>query len=93
MLSFFPPEVPARAVVCVGGCLIVSSTVPYVEFLLSFIPSLLSVVPLRDTLFYLPLFDHHLFRLMVFPEDNHPIDRPASEADHWLAIADWINTH
>jgi hypothetical protein len=30
---------------------------------------------------------------MVFPEDNHPIDRPASEAEHWLAIADWIDVH
>mmetsp|Transcript_22863 Transcript_22863/g.45974 ORF Transcript_22863/g.45974 Transcript_22863/m.45974 type:complete len:804 (-) Transcript_22863:172-2583(-) len=32
-------------------------------------------------------------RVMMFPEDNHPIDKPASEAEHWLAIADWILTH
>ena len=30
---------------------------------------------------------------MIFPEDNHPIDRPSSEAEHWLAIADWLRTH
>jgi dipeptidyl aminopeptidase/acylaminoacyl peptidase len=32
-------------------------------------------------------------RLLVFPEDNHPIDKPASEAEHWVAIADWLATH
>ncbi len=33
------------------------------------------------------------YRLMVFPEDVHAIDKPASEAEHWVAIADWIDTH
>jgi len=31
--------------------------------------------------------------LLVFPQDSHSIDRPASEADHWLAIAHWIDAH
>jgi hypothetical protein len=34
-----------------------------------------------------------IYRLLVFPEDNHPIDKPASEAEHWVAIADWLATH
>lgn len=29
----------------------------------------------------------------MFPEDSHPIDKPASEAEHWLSIADWIETY
>ena len=32
-------------------------------------------------------------RLLMYPEDSHPIDRPASEADHWVNIAAWINEH
>jgi hypothetical protein len=30
---------------------------------------------------------------MVFPEDVHAIDQPTSEAEHWIAIANWIFTH
>lgn len=32
-------------------------------------------------------------RMMIFPEDVHAIDKPASEADHWVAIADWIQKY
>jgi len=32
-------------------------------------------------------------RLLMYPEDTHAIDRPASEADHWLNIAAWLNNH
>ena len=27
---------------------------------------------------------------MIFPDDVHAIDRPASEAEQWVAIAEWI---
>jgi hypothetical protein len=30
---------------------------------------------------------------MVFPEDTHAIDKPASEAEHWLSICDWLDQH
>lgn len=40
---------------------------------------------------------HHLLkmkgvptRMMIFPEDVHAIDNPTSEAEHWIAIADWL---
>ena len=32
-------------------------------------------------------------KLLVFPEDTHAIDRPASEAEHFVAIAMWFNVH
>jgi len=32
-------------------------------------------------------------RLLMYPEDSHPIDKPASEADQWVNIAAWINQH
>eukprot|EP01038_Epipyxis_sp_PR26KG_P010072 gene10072-13535_t len=32
-------------------------------------------------------------RLMIFPEDVHAIDKPASEAEHWVAIAEWIQKY
>ena len=32
-------------------------------------------------------------KLLVFPDDVHAIDKPASEAEQWVAIADWIMTH
>jgi acylaminoacyl-peptidase len=32
-------------------------------------------------------------KLMMFPEDVHAIDRPFSEAEQWVAIADWIRLH
>jgi hypothetical protein len=32
-------------------------------------------------------------KLLQFPEDVHAIDKPASEADHWIWIADWVDAH
>lgn len=32
-------------------------------------------------------------KLLVYPEDVHAIDKPASEADQWLNIASWLKTH
>lgn len=32
-------------------------------------------------------------KLLVYPEDVHAIDKPASEADQWLNIASWLRTH
>jgi acylaminoacyl-peptidase len=32
-------------------------------------------------------------KLLFFPDDVHSIAKPASEAEHWLAIAEWIETH
>jgi len=31
--------------------------------------------------------------LMTFPDDVHAIDRPASEAEHWCAIANWLQKY
>ncbi len=31
-----------------------------------------------------------LARLLLFPEDNHSIDKPASELEQWTVTADWI---
>jgi acylaminoacyl-peptidase len=43
---------------------------------------------------------HHVLRaqgsvckMIHFPEDTHAIDKPLSEASHWVAIADWIDQH
>jgi hypothetical protein len=30
---------------------------------------------------------------MIFPEDVHAIDNPTSEAEHWIAIADWAKQY
>ena len=32
-------------------------------------------------------------RLLIYPEDVHAIDRPATEAEQWVAIAEWIREH
>lgn len=32
-------------------------------------------------------------RLLIYPDDVHAIDQPASEADQWLNIIAWFNTH
>lgn len=32
-------------------------------------------------------------RMLMYPEDSHPLDRPATEANHWLNIAAWIEHH
>ena len=32
-------------------------------------------------------------KLLVFPEDVHAIDRPLSEAEQWMAVADWLETY
>mmetsp|Transcript_40684 Transcript_40684/g.82092 ORF Transcript_40684/g.82092 Transcript_40684/m.82092 type:complete len:924 (-) Transcript_40684:150-2921(-) len=32
-------------------------------------------------------------RCLMYPEDSHPIDKPESEADHWINVAQWINEH
>ena len=34
-----------------------------------------------------------LGRLLIYPEDVHAIDRPATEAEQWVAIAEWIKEH
>jgi acylaminoacyl-peptidase len=43
---------------------------------------------------------HHLLRsagvvtkLLIFPEDRHAIDRPATEAEQHVAIARWIKAY
>lgn len=32
-------------------------------------------------------------KLLMYPEDVHAIDKPASEADQWLNIVDWLKKH
>lgn len=32
-------------------------------------------------------------KLLVYEQDVHAIDRPVSEADHWLQIAGWLEAH
>jgi acylaminoacyl-peptidase len=32
-------------------------------------------------------------KMLVFPEDVHAIDRPQSEAEQWVAIAEWLMLH
>ena len=32
-------------------------------------------------------------KMMIFPEDVHAIDKPASEAEHWVGIAEWLRQH
>ncbi|CAN0540190.1 unnamed protein product [Ectocarpus sp. 8 AP-2014] len=32
-------------------------------------------------------------KLLVYPEDVHAIDMPASEADQWLNIVGWLKKH
>lgn len=32
-------------------------------------------------------------KLLVYPEDVHAIDKPASEADQWLNIVSWLDKH
>lgn len=32
-------------------------------------------------------------KLLVYPEDVHAIDKPASEADHWIHIGQWLAQH
>lgn len=32
-------------------------------------------------------------QLLCFPEDVHAIDLPATEAEHWVAIAQWMHQH
>ena len=32
-------------------------------------------------------------RMLMYPEDSHPLDKPATEANHWLNIAAWIQAH
>ena len=32
-------------------------------------------------------------KLLIYPEDVHAIDKPASEADQWLNIAGWLKKH
>ena len=43
---------------------------------------------------------HHALRargvptkLLVYEQDVHAIDRPVSEADHWLQIGAWLEAH
>ena len=32
-------------------------------------------------------------QLLTYPEDVHAIDKPASEADHWVNCALWLEEH
>jgi acylaminoacyl-peptidase len=32
-------------------------------------------------------------KLLVFPEDNHALDRPLTEAEQWIAVMDWFLKH
>lgn len=32
-------------------------------------------------------------KLLIYEQDVHAIDRPVSEADHWLQIAGWLEAH
>ena len=32
-------------------------------------------------------------KLLFFPEDTHAIDKPLSEAEQWIAIANWFAEH
>jgi acylaminoacyl-peptidase len=32
-------------------------------------------------------------RCLVYPEDTHPIDRPASEADAWINMSNWMKKY
>ena len=32
-------------------------------------------------------------KLLIFPEDDHAIDHPASEAEQWFNVAQWIQRH
>lgn len=30
---------------------------------------------------------------LLYPEDNHALDKPATEVDSWVNIALWLQTH
>ena len=30
-------------------------------------------------------------KLLIFPEDNHALDRPLTEAEQWIAVAEWFS--
>ena len=32
-------------------------------------------------------------KLLIYEDDVHAIDRPKSEADHWLQIGEWLHRH
>jgi acylaminoacyl-peptidase len=32
-------------------------------------------------------------RMLLFPEDCHAIDKPCSEAEHFVAIAEWFQKY
>jgi acylaminoacyl-peptidase len=32
-------------------------------------------------------------KLLIYEQDVHAIDRPVSEADHWLQIGRWLEEH
>jgi acylaminoacyl-peptidase len=32
-------------------------------------------------------------KLVIYPEDCHAIDRPATEAEHWIEIALFLKKH
>jgi acylaminoacyl-peptidase len=32
-------------------------------------------------------------KLMIYPDDNHALDSPTIEAEHWIAINNWIASH
>lgn len=55
------------------------------------------VPPSQGVAFYQLLRLYHGDRvplsLMTFPEDVHAIDLPSTEAEHWIAIAKWFQTH
>lgn len=32
-------------------------------------------------------------KCLIFPEDRHPLDKPATEIEHWIAINNWFKTY
>lgn len=32
-------------------------------------------------------------KLLMYPDDDHAIDRVESEADHWINIKKWFDAH
>lgn len=32
-------------------------------------------------------------KCLVFPEDTHALDNPATDLEHWNAIAEWLKLH
>lgn len=42
--------------------------------------------------FHFAPFPVIICRLLLYPEDNHALDKPATEADSWINIALWLQS-